>query len=152
MHAWESLYSNSAVLRTVVGFVHIAGLVIGGGCAIVADRATILAYRRGASSRATELDAIRGAHRIVLAGLVAVAISGALLLGADLQTYLHSRIFWLKMGLVGLLLINGGALKNLAQRASVDDGRWRRLAYASGISLSLWLLTTLAGAALPNVG
>lgn len=151
MQFWEHLYSHSAVLRTLIGFAHIAGLVIGGGMAIVADRATLRAYRRGDDRRA-ELDTIRSAHRIVIGGLAVVAISGALLLAADLDTYLHSRIFWIKMGLVALLLINGAALSRFARRADTDDRRWRQLAYAAGVSLSLWLLTTLTGAALPNVG
>jgi uncharacterized membrane protein len=148
---WEHLYSNSAVLRTLIGFAHIAGLVIGGGMAIVADRATLRAYRRG-EDRGAELATIRSAHRVVIGGLAVVAVSGVLLLAADLDTYLHSRIFWIKMGLVALLLINGAALRVFAGSAEADDRRWRQLAYAAGVSLSLWLLTTLTGAALPNVG
>jgi hypothetical protein len=152
VHAWEALYSDSAVLRTVIGFVHIAGLVIGGGCAIAADRATLIAYRRRAGSRGVELSTIRAAHRVVIAGLVAVSLSGALLLAADTGTYLYSRVFWLKMGLVAMLLANGAALRIFASRADEHGAGWRPLAYTSGLSLALWLLTTLAGAALPNVG
>ena len=37
---WAALYSGSAVLRTLVSFVHVAGLVSGGGAAVVADRPT----------------------------------------------------------------------------------------------------------------
>ena len=151
MHAWESLYANSAALRTLVGFVHVGGLIVGGGCAIAADRATLAAYRRRGSDRRSELDGIRSAHRVVIGGLIAVMASGVLLLGADLDTYLHSWVFWVKMGLVALLLVNGAALRRLAGRDADDDARWRLLAYTSGVSLSLWLLTTLAGAALPNV-
>lgn len=151
MHAWESLYANSALLRTLIGFAHVAGLLVGGGCAIVADRATLRAYRHG-GERSVELSIIRSAHRIVIGGLVLVTVSGALLLAADLDTYLHSRVFWTKMAFVGLLLVNGAVLRIFAERAAVDDGRWRGLAYAAGISLSLWFLTTLTGAALPNVG
>jgi uncharacterized membrane protein len=151
VQGWEHLYSHSAVLRTLIGFAHIAGLVIGGGMAIVADRATLSAYRRG-DGRGAELATIRSAHRIVIGGLAVVAVSGALLLASDLDTYLHSRIFWIKMALVGLLLVNGFALTTFSRRADADDLKWRQLAYAAGISLSLWLLTTLTGAALPNVG
>lgn len=149
---WESIYANSPVLRTLIGFAHVAGLVVGGGCAIVADRATLRAYRRGSTSRAAEIDTIRSAHRVVLGGLAAVIASGALLMAADLDTFLHSRVFWVKMGLVAMLLLNGAVLARLGRTAAVDDARWKRLAYVSGLSLALWLLTTLAGAALPNVG
>jgi len=151
VHAWESLYSNSAVLRTLIGFTHVAGLLLGGGCAIVADRATLRAYRRG-TDRTVELATIRSAYRVVIGGLALVTLSGTLLLAADLDTYLHSRVFWTKMALVGLLLVNGLVLRVFAGTAAIEDARWRRLAYAAGISLSLWFLTTLTGAALPNVG
>ena len=151
-HAWESIYANSPLLRTLIGFAHVAGLVIGGGCAIVADRATLRAFRRSAASRAAEIEAIRSAHRVVLAGLAAVMISGALLMAADFDTFLHSRIFWIKMGLVALLLLNGAVLARLGSTAAVDDAKWKRLAYVSAFSLALWLATTLTGAALPNVG
>ncbi len=153
LQSWQSIYANSAVLRTVIGFVHIAGLVIGGGCAIVADRATLRAYRHGFASRAAQIDGIRAAHRVVLGGLVAVMISGVLLLGADFDTYIHSKVFWIKMGLVAMLLLNGALLARLgAGTATLDDVRWRKLAYVSAFSLALWLLTTLTGAGLPNVG
>ena len=152
LHAWESIYANSAVLRTLIGFVHIAGLVVGGGCAIVADRATLRAYRRSAANRAAEIDGIRAAHRVVLAGLAAVMVSGVLLMSADFDTFVHSRIFWVKMGLVAMLLLNGALLSRLGSTAAVNDAQWKRLAYVSGFSLALWLLTTLTGAALPNVG
>jgi uncharacterized membrane protein len=89
----------------------------------------------------------------VLAGLAAVMASGVLLLGADFDTYVHSKVFWIKMGLVAMLLLNGAVLARLgAVTATVDDVRWKRLAYVSAFSLALWLLTTLTGAALPNVG
>jgi uncharacterized membrane protein len=151
VHAWVSLYANSAVLRTLVGFAHVAGLLVGGGRAIVADRHTLRAYRRRVE-RTGELTAIRSAHRDVIGGLLLVSVSGALLLAADTDTYLHSWVFWTKMAFVVLLLANGAALRLLAARASADDTRWRPLAYAAGVSLCLWFLTTLTGAALPNVG
>ena len=152
LNAWASLYANSALLRTLIGFAHIAGLVVGGGCAIVADRATLKAFRRGSTSRDAEIDGIRSAHRVVLAGLALVMASGVLLLGADFDTFIRSKVFWIKMGLVALLLLNGAALARLGAAPALDDRRWTRLAYVSGFSLALWLLTTLTGAALPNVG
>ena len=150
--AWASLYSNSALLRTLIGFAHVAGLVVGGGCAIVADRATLKAFRRGSLGREAQIDGIRSAHRVVIAGLAVVMISGVLLLGADFDTFVHSRVFWAKMVLVTALLVNGAILARLGASPVLDETRWKRLAYVSGFSLALWLLTTLTGAALPNVG
>ena len=66
---------------------------------------------------------------------------------SDLETYLNSRLFWMKMGIVGLLLINGGLLV-LSERAAAGgtgDGGWARLRFVSAASLALWLLALLAG-------
>lgn len=150
--AWSSLYSNSAVLRTGVGFAHVAGLLAGGGSAIVADRATLAAWRRDADSRVAQARALHGTHRIVIAGLLIVSLSGVLLLGADLDTYLHSVVFWIKMAFVALLIANGGVLVRAGRRAQAGDaGAWPALRYGAIASLSLWFVITLLGAALPNV-
>jgi hypothetical protein len=75
------------------------------------------------------------------------------LLGADLDTYVASRIFWLKMALIAALLINGALLVRAGRRVdALETSDWVRLRRASVASLALWFLTTLLGAALPNVG
>jgi uncharacterized membrane protein len=153
IESWVSLYANHAALRTGIEFMHIGGLVAGGGCAITADLATITAVRDGSAARTTQLHLLKQTHRIVVLGLVALGVSGLLLFGADVQTFLYSRIFWLKMGLMVLLLINGLLL--LRGERQVQRGErhaWARLHYTAVASLVLWFLTTLAGAALPNIG
>jgi len=149
---WTTLYSNSAMLRTGVGFAHVAGLLAAGGSAIAADRATLVAWRRDAESRQAHARVLHGTHRMVVIGLIVVSASGALLLAADLDTYLHSWVFWTKMGLVALLLVNGTVLVHAGRRAQTGHQRaWTRLGYGSITSLVLWFATTLLGAALPNV-
>jgi len=151
--SWTAWYSDSAVLRTTVTFAHIAGLVGGGGAAIVEDRAMLKALRQDDDTRRRRVEAQRLAHRVVLTGLAVGVASGALLFVADWDTYVHSRVFWLKMVLVTLLLGNGVML-TYAERAAVsrDPRAWLRLKRGAIVSLALWFLTTLAGAALPNVG
>jgi hypothetical protein len=150
---WTSFYSNHAVIRTLVGFFHIGGLVIGGGCAIAADRTTLRAARQSVVERAVQLNALRGTHRIVLISLSAVMVSGLLFFAADSDNFLHSVLFWVKMGLVAALMVNGFLLTRAERTAETDAARgWRRLTITSTISVALWLLTTLAGAALPNTG
>ena len=149
---WTSVYSHSAVLRTGVGFAHVAGLLAAGGTAIVADRATLVAWRRDAGSRVAHARVLGGTHRLVVAGLVVVSASGVLLLAADLDTYLHSWVFWTKMGLIALLLANGSVLVYAGRHVQAGHQRaWTRLGYGSIASLVLWFATTLLGAALPNV-
>src|SRR5581483_11567238 len=91
---WNAVYANHAALRTGVEFVHIGGLLAGGGCAITADLATITAARDSSAARMTELEVLKRTHRLVVSGLVALFVSGGLLFFADLQTYLYSRVFW----------------------------------------------------------
>ena len=92
-------------------------------------------------------------HHIVVAGLVTLAFSGLLLFAADVETFWYSRIFWLKMGLMALLVVNGALLLQGERRLTRGDAQaWARLHHTAVASLVLWFLTTLAGAALPNIG
>lgn len=152
LQSWSSLYSDSASIRTTLGFLHVAGLLAGGGSAIAADRATLVAWRKDADSRLAHVRVLHGTHRAVMIGLAVITASGLLLLAADVDTYLSSRVFWIKMGLIALLLANGSLLVHAGRRA--QHGRqsaWTTLRYGSMASLALWFLTTLMGAALPNV-
>jgi len=152
LETWNSLYSNHSALRTAIEFIHIGGLMVGGGCAVTADVATIAAAR-GAAPRSSELSLGTRTHRLVVVGLAALFASGVLLLAADVETYWYSRIFWVKMALIAVLLVNGALLVAGERRLKRGDVReWTRLYYTATASLVLWFLTTLAGAALPNIG
>jgi hypothetical protein len=68
------------------------------------------------------------------------------------STFLHSTLFWIKMGLVGLLVINGALMLAAERRARLGAaGSWGRLHALAVGSLVLWTVTTLVGAALPNL-
>jgi len=146
--SWSDIYSNSAFLRSAILFAHVGGLLVGAGSAVAMDRITLTA----APGDAHQLKALAGSHRIVLGGLVAIIVSGVLMLAANLDTFLVSRFFWTKMALVLLLLINGVRLTRAeaAARAGAASG-WARLRSASVASMVLWVLITLFGAILPNV-
>src|SRR5579884_1099388 len=142
---WNSFYSNHAMIRTFIGFLHVGGLVTGGGLAIAADRMTLRAIKRSDADRAYQLDALHSSHRIVLISLAAVMISGFFLFAADSDNFLHSTFFWIKMGLVVALMVNGFLLLNAERQAMTDAVRgWNRLKITSTISVALWMLTTLA--------
>lgn len=149
---WAALYSGSAVLRTLVSFVHVAGLVSGGGAAVAADRATLKATRRGATVTREQIASIHNTHRIVIIGLAGVIVSGVLLFGADVDTYALSKLFWIKMAMVAALMINGAMLVRVGRGTPVPDEPMRRkMRWTAAVSLALWFLTTLAGAGLPNI-
>jgi len=152
VESWNSIYSNHPLLRTAIAFLHVGGLTAGGGCAIAADLAlvTISPARAFADPLPTLL---RYTHRLVLFGLVAITLSGVLLFAADVDTYLYSRVFWSKMVLFLLLLANGVRVRRgerLLERGHSAD--WSRLRSSALVSLTLWMLTTLAGVALLNLG
>jgi hypothetical protein len=146
LEVWTSFYSNHAAVRTLLGFLHIGGLVVGGGCAISADRLVLLARKRGPAEQANQLENLRGTHRIVLISLVVVSVSGLLLFAANSDALLSSVLFWAKMGLIVILMANGALIVRAERRA-----HWKLLTITSTVSVVLWMLTTLAGAALPNV-
>jgi hypothetical protein len=144
--SWGSIYANHAALRTAVTFTHIGSLLVGGGFALAADRATIASGPDPAA-----LDGLRRTHAIVLPALALLAASGLLLFAADADTFLHSRLFWVKIGLVALLVANGGVLRAAGLRADGSARAWQVLRLASIASIALWLLTTLGGTALLNL-
>ena len=95
---------------------------------------------------------MRNTHSVVLVGLVAV-MTAACCFAADLDTYLVSRLFWTKMALVVLLMINGLALTAAERRAAAGhDASWGTLQWTAIVSLALWSLTTLTGTGLLNIG
>ena len=57
------------------------------------------------------------------------------------------------MALLAALLVNGAFIQ-LSERHAARGraGAWARLRRTAVASLFLWFLTTLAGAALPNIG
>jgi hypothetical protein len=64
LDTWTSFYSNHASLRTAIEFIHIGGLMLGGGCAIAADLATIEAVREGPIGRTSQFHALNRTHAI----------------------------------------------------------------------------------------
>jgi hypothetical protein len=153
LESWSALYSSHAALRTGIQFLHIAGLVAGGGAAIAADLATITAARAKSAALAVQLQLLKRTHPIVIGGLAALCVSGVLLFAADVDTYWSSRVFWLKMVLVGVLVLNGLVLVSGERNVANAEARaWRRLHIVATLSLVLWFMTTLAGSALTNLG
>ncbi|HEX4347156.1 MAG TPA: hypothetical protein VHZ73_06265 [Vicinamibacterales bacterium] len=144
LDSWSALYSNHASLRTAIEFAHVGGLLAGGGSALAAD----LAIMRGGDPQL-----LKHTHVLVVAGLVALFASGVLLFAADVDTYLYSRVYWIKMALIVVLLVNGIVLWRAERRAAAgDNDAWTVLHRTAIVSLLVWFATTLAGAALPNIG
>jgi len=149
---WASYYSNHAVIRTLITFAHIGGVVVAGGAAMTVDRGLISFAQRGSDRGHAQLAAARTSHGFVLWGLVFVTVSGLLLFAADVDTFWGSRIFWTKIALIALLVVNGAALMWSERRATAGaPSAWTTLRWTAAASIALWMLTTLAGVALLNM-
>jgi hypothetical protein len=148
---WSRFYSDSKVVSTGVMYVHLAGLLLGGGAAVAADRETLKAAGEADPVRTDHLEFLGSVHATAVAGLALLAVSGVLMLLADLETFWDSRVFWIKMSLVALILANGVVMQQAERTArSLPDRGWRRLKLTSIISLVLWFAVLLAGTILAS--
>ncbi|HEY4321523.1 MAG TPA: hypothetical protein VGM77_10135 [Gemmatimonadales bacterium] len=155
---WKELYSNSKGVDTATVFVHVVALLFGGGAAVVADRATIRVREFGGDEARRTLQDLSASHRLVIIALTLSLVSGVALAAADLDTFLASPIFAIKLALVFLLVINGAFLTVTETRLrefGLEAGRatrlWGRLQLSARTSMVLWTATVLVGVALANM-
>ncbi|HET7461764.1 MAG TPA: hypothetical protein VFJ82_10980 [Longimicrobium sp.] len=150
---WADLYGDSSLVKASVVFLHLGGLLVAGGFALAADRATLGLGRLGPEQRLEVVHELGETHRPVLAGLAVVIVSGVAMLAADLETLLPSVVFWAKMGGFALLLLNGLTLQRAERRLrGGDPGRqaWRSLHRAALRSAVLWFAVLFLGALLAS--
>ena len=152
---WAHLYSDHKAVSEAVTFVHLGGVLLAGGLAVAADRATLRLGRArvdgGTSTWA--LNEIAGVHRLVLLGLAVIFASGLLQTLADLDTFLPSVLYWSKMGLVTVLLGNGWIrLKAEEKVRRGDAAAWPAYRRTSVASLVLWFTLVLLGTILTGNG
>jgi hypothetical protein len=152
---WASLYSDSRAVSSGVTFFHLGGLLFAGGLAVATDRATFRAMRGTDDDRSRLLVDLGNAHAWVIAGLSVMFGSGLLLALADVKTFGTSPIYWTKMSLVAMLLVNGALLQRTEQRLRAGNlliqstprmkRLWSRLHFAAATSMLLWTAIVLAG-------
>lgn len=142
---WAHLYEDQKLVSAGVTWVHLSGILLGGGAAIVADREA-LAFDPQDAHRSRDLARWRSVHTWVITGLSLIVVSGLLMLFSDLKTFLPSALYWTKMALVGVLLLNGYV--RLRAERSLEAGGDAALATfrrTSILSLVLWFAILLAG-------
>lgn len=150
---WAHVYNGSQAIQTTLAAVHVSAMLLAGGFAIATDRATVRAAGAGAFHRVEALQELRAVHPYVLGGLMAVTATGALMLGADVETLLGSPVLWAKLALFAALLANGGLMMRAERRlrnAPASDRGWRRLRATAVASLVLWFAVAATGTALLN--
>ena len=158
---WNHLFGHSKAVSGTVTGAHIIALLFAGGFAIASDRLTLRAHGRDRLTRMNQLREVADVHGAVLLGLVVLFVSGVLLAASDVETFLPSPIFWVKLSLVALLLINGALLtiteRALRARAFTDDvtateeALWSRVRTQAIASATLWTATAVAGIVLSNI-
>lgn len=158
LEPWKTLFDDSAWLSTGTTTLHILATMIGGGLAIAADRST-LRVSANVEDRNRLLTELESVHRPVIVAIVVLFITGVGLAAADVETFLPSPYFWVKISLVTLLLVNGGVLAltersllrgGIASGDARSDGLWSRLRLTSVLSIVLWCATLIAGTLLVN--
>jgi len=151
---WSDFYGHSKLAETIVLFVHVGALLLGGGIAVASDRATLRAISQPLDDRMRQRRELSTVHRWVIGSLVAIAASGLVLLAADLETFWDSPIYWTKMALVVALLVNGllmtRAEATLDREDDAGTAGWRTLRRTALASLGLWFSITALGIALVN--
>lgn len=151
---WAHFYSHYKAVPAVITWVHLAGILVGGGFALASDSAALRAWRAGDEERRRVLHDFSAIHRPVVISLAFVVASGVLQTLADVETFAGSKVYWMKMGLVVLLLANGYGVmlaeRNLNAEPSAENRAWGRFRFGAVASATLWLGTLLAGTFLVN--
>jgi len=160
---WQILYADNRLVSTTVLFAHLAALVASAGLAVTTDRAMLRFSGTDADERVRRLTDLSLSHRPVVAALLVSALSGILLLLADLEAFVGMLAFWVKMGLIILLIVNASLMLRQEQRLRIvasshtdagvtgpgdTDRLWARLRRHAWTSLTLWFGIVFAGTAM----
>jgi uncharacterized membrane protein len=141
---WSSYYGEHQALSVTIRYLHLAALVVGGGAAITIDRQVVRVQRLPPVVRDATVTLLNSTHTVVVTSLAMLVATGVLMAGADIETYLVSPIFWTKMGLFALLLLNGAVLAQAGRRADMRADPSHRLIVTSIASVILWLVIVYA--------
>lgn len=151
---WSDFYSHSKLAETVVVSIHVCGLLLGGGIAVASDRLTLRALKTAVDERARFRRELASVHRWVITGLALIIVSGLALATSDFETFWGSPIYWVKMALFVVLLVNGLLMTRAESALERDSGEsaagWRTLHRTAVASLGLWFVITALGIALVN--
>jgi hypothetical protein len=140
---WKSVFSRSAPVEMALVGTHVLSMLVAGGLAIAHDRGTLRAGRWTAPIRDHHLSELHAAHRTIVAALAICMLSGVALFAADVNTYVVSVPFWMKMSLITMLLANAIVMTAAEGTLRLDsDGAaaaaWARIRAGSVVSAVLW--------------
>jgi len=140
--AVASALRQSTIAYPLVSSTHIVGLSLLVGSIITLDLRLLGVIRRG---RLDELAPLMS--RVAACGLILAMASGVMLFSVQPAHYLDNNAFLLKLGLIGLAVLNALIVHRLPQWQAVLSGKpvARILKVTAVLSLLLWLSALLAG-------
>ena len=154
---WQKLYAHSTVVATLVLFGHVAGLVVAAALTFSTEASVLRLDPADDAERGRYLRITSPARRPIGIALGVAMLSGILLFLADLEAFAVSPVFWTKMLLVVLLLVNAAVASHLDARllreadvARAQDGLWRRRRVSAWTTAVLWFALVLSGSALAS--
>jgi hypothetical protein len=154
MQPWADFYGHHKSVSNVVTWLHLSALLVGGGAAVTADRRVLALGNADIDDLRRGLADLARTHTTVIAALTLSVLTGLTMLVSDVKTFLVSPVYWTKMSLVFLLLLNGYILTRTERRLGGDPSPtnrlWQRLSLGALASITLWVSITLAGVVLVN--
>ena len=90
---WARLYADHKAVSVGFTYLHLAGVLVGGGFAVAADRATLRLSPERGPEWSRDLGSLTTVHRWVIAGLCLTFVSGVFMMLADLDTYMTWIVF-----------------------------------------------------------
>jgi hypothetical protein len=141
---WHHLFDRSRPVEMATVGTHVLAMLVAGGLAIAHDRGSLRASRFSDVIRGHHLDELRAVHRPVIIALAVTMASGVALFASDVETYAFSLTFWIKLGLIALLLVNALTMQSSERTLSVSPAggaaalAWSRIRVSSVVSMSLW--------------
>jgi hypothetical protein len=151
---WASLYGASVPLENGVMAAHVLSMLAAAGLAVAFDRGTLRAARWNTAERTHHLHELHAVHPAIVVMLAVCFASGIALFAADVKTFALSLAFWIKMGLIALLLVNALVMTATERRLRTFGGEsgaaWTRLQGFSIASAVLWFAVAFFGVVLSN--
>jgi hypothetical protein len=155
---WQKLYAHSTIVATLVLFGHVAGLFVAGALTFSTEAGALRLDLANEGERRRYLRVASPARSAIALALAVAMFSGLLLFLADLEAFAVSRIFWTKMLLVVLLLVNTVIASRLDARLIREsdapivqhESLWRRRRASAWATAVLWFALVLSGTALAS--
>jgi hypothetical protein len=142
LQPWADVYAESRWLPLVLLTAHVLSLVVAAGVALAVDRRVLRATPTSVDSSTPTtvalLDELSDAHPLVMRALAITLVSGAAMATADVGTYASSAVFWSKMGLVALLLLNGQLMRRAERQLAAESSNISALRASALRSGLLW--------------